>query len=90
MKHVIGAPMSCERCGRKIIRKSGNQLYCTVCGEKARRESDAGRVRPRHTPAEPERIAPRPKHATIEEVNARAREMHMSYGKYVALYGGGR
>ena len=96
MVHTVGEPMQCGRCGEIIICKNGNQRYCLPCKREITRlqNIESGRRR-REARKSVERMAefridPKSKIPTIAEVNAKARELHMSYGKYVATFGGGK
>lgn len=71
----------CEICGKEFIRRT-NKKYCSApCVKTARKRWDQ---RKRH----PERFREKPSCPTVGEVAAKARELGMTYGQYVAKHGG--
>ncbi len=62
----------CSRCGRETEMRSKRQIYCPACGAEIAKEFDE--------------MDHSEDQNSIAAVNAKAREMGLSYGKYVARY----
>lgn len=63
----------CVLCGKEILHPYGKQKYCLKCREKKRSEYQRERYKKRT-----ENIK------SIDDINAKARSLGMSYGKYMA------
>lgn len=86
---TVGKPMICQRCGRETLCKNGNQRYCDECKVAAVKEQNtASRLRRNARAVYAKAVAPKSAVPSIAEIDRKAREKRMSYGKYVALYGG--
>jgi len=83
-------PRKCKFCGAVIKQPKKAQRVCDECRTPAKRKSNAERFRAiQQRVAEAQRKAQPQKPAlTIEEVNRMALSMGLTYGQFMAKYGG--
>ncbi|MGN0506654.1 MAG: hypothetical protein ACI4FZ_08840 [Lachnospiraceae bacterium] len=82
----------CEFCGKDFVTDRANRKYCPECSyevTKAQTKASAKRSRERaKEKKEEERLAEKkPVSESIADVQRKAREAGMSYGKYVLMMG---
>lgn len=77
---------SCKQCGKKFQAKTLRERYCCrECRDQARIERDRYYARIHKKKRKRSKPEPAKAYETIEEVQAKARELGLTYGQYEAL-----
>lgn len=83
----------CRMCGKPFTARSNSAKYCPTC-KAAKRKADQEIANLRRNEARREmraaksRECAKPKGLTLAETAVKAKELHMTYGEYVARFGG--
>ena len=72
---AIDRNMVCQICGKEFVTKNPHAKYCSK-----KCSNDSYKIRPKT-------IEKKVKKKSIAEIDAEARNAHMTYGKYVAMMG---
>lgn len=83
----------CRTCGNTFTARANSAKYCPTCkAEKRKADREIANLRRnearRKMRAAKNRECAKPKGLTLAETVTKARENHMTYGEYVARFGG--